>query len=162
MLGAMMFTSRVILAILPNIHLVGIFTMVCAIVFRVKGLIPVAIYVALEGLFAGFSPWWYAYLYVWTLLWGMTMLLPRKMPGRVAAIVYAAVCGLHGIIFGALCAPAQALAFGLDLRQTLAWIAAGLPYDILHGVSNFLVGLFLIVRLSDLLKKLLRSVQIRE
>ena len=157
MLGAMMFTSRVVLAVLPNIHLVGMFTMICAIVFRVRGLIPVGIYVALEGIFAGFAPWWLAYLYVWAILWGMTVLLPRKMPRAIAAPVYAVICALHGLAFGALCAPAQALVYGYDLGQTLAWILSGLPFDIVHGISNFFVGLFLVLPLSELLKKLLRK-----
>lgn len=82
MLGALMFCSRVIMALLPNIHLLGMLTMVCTIVFRAKGLIPVYIYVFLEGLFAGFSTWWLPYLYIWAILWGMTMLLPKKCRKR--------------------------------------------------------------------------------
>lgn len=157
MLGAMMFTSRVVLAILPNIHLVGMLTMVCTIVFRVKGLLSVGVYVFLEGLFSGFNLWWIPYLYVWAVLWAMTIILPRKMPKKIAAPVYAIVCALHGLAFGTLCAPAQALTFGYNMEQTIAWIVSGIPFDIIHGVSNFFVGFFLIVPLSELLKKLLRK-----
>ena len=32
----------------------------------------------------GFGVWWVPYLYVWTVLWGMTMLLPKKMPNITA------------------------------------------------------------------------------
>ena len=51
--------------LLPNIHLLGMLTMVYTIVFRIKALIPIYVYVFLNGIFAGFSPWWIPYLYIW-------------------------------------------------------------------------------------------------
>lgn len=153
MLGTLMFCSKIIMEVLPNIHLLGMFTMVFTIAFRKKALIPIYIYVLLNGLYAGFTIWWIPYLYVWTILWGVTMLLPKKMPKKFACVVYPLVCALHGIAFGALYAPAQALLFGLDFNQMVAWILAGLPWDTLHGVGNFFAGI-LIIPLSDLLIKL--------
>ena len=153
MLGTLMFCSKIIMEVLPNIHLLGMFTMVFTIAFRKKALIPIYIYVLINGLYAGFTIWWIPYLYVWTILWGVTMLLPKKMPKKFACVVYPLVCALHGIAFGALYAPAQALLFGLDFNQMVAWILAGLPWDTLHGVGNFFVGI-LIIPLSDLLIKL--------
>ena len=46
------------------------------------------------------------------------------MPKAMAPIVYAAVCGLHGLLYGVLYAPAQALMYGLSFEATLAWIAS--------------------------------------
>ena len=112
--------------------------------------------VLLLGLLNGFSAWWIPHLYIWTVLWGITMLLPRNMPRRVAIPVYAMVCGLHGFAYGALYAPAQALFFGLTMEETLIWIASGAPFDIIHGISNFAVGL-LVLPLSDLTKRLTRN-----
>ena len=63
-----------------------------------------------------------------------------------------AVCAAHGFLFGTLYAPAQALLFGLDFRGMIAWILAGLPWDFVHGVSNFFCGLF-ICPLIALLRK---------
>lgn len=156
MLGTLMFCSKVIMEALPNIHLLGMFTMVYTLVFRKKALIPIYVYVMLNGLYAGFSMWWLPYLYIWTILWGVTMLLPKKMPKKVACVVYPAVCCLHGLAFGTLYAPAQALMFGLSGKQMIAWIIAGLPWDLVHGIGNLCAGL-LIVPLSDLMKKLLRK-----
>jgi energy-coupling factor transport system substrate-specific component len=110
----------------------------------------------LNGLFAGFNLWWLPYTYIWTLLWGATMLLPRNMPKKAACIVYSVVCSLHGFLFGILYSPAQALMFGLDFKQTVAWVMAGIPYDVIHGVSNFGLGL-LVLPLSETLKKLSRG-----
>ena len=147
-----MFCSKLLMEVLPNIHLLGMFTMVFTLVYRKKALIPIYLYVFINGLFWGFSSWWLPYLYIWAVLWGITMLLPRRLSKRAAYIVYPVVCALHGFAYGTLYAPAQAMMFGMDLKQTLAWIAVGLPWDVIHAVGNFCAG-FLIVPLTALLRK---------
>ena len=153
MLGTLMYCSKVIMSVLPNIHLLGMLTMTYTVVYRAKALIPIYIYVMLDGLFSGFNFWWLPYLYIWTVLWAITMLLPKKMPLKIAAIVYPIICALHGFAFGTLYAPAQALMFGLNFEQTVAWIIAGIPFDVIHGVSNIFTGM-LVIPFSELMKKL--------
>ncbi len=153
LLGALMYTSKVIMEALPNIHLLGVFTIAFTLVYRQKALYPIYVYVFLNGLFGGFSTWWIPYLYIWTILWGATMLLPRNIPKKIAPVVYMALCAAHGFLFGTLYAPAQALFFGLNWDGMVAWIIAGLPYDFIHGISNFFCGL-LIVPIVTVLKKL--------
>ncbi len=160
MFGALMFGSKKIMEFLPNIHLLGMFTVLLTVVYRKKALVPIYIYVFLDGLISGFNAWWVPYLYVWTVLWGAVMLLPRNMPKKWAVIVYPIICSLHGFLFGVLYAPAQALFFGLDFRQMIAWIIAGGLFDVIHGVSNLIAGL-LIYPLSQLLKKLSASVSLK-
>ena len=155
MLGTLMFCSKIVMELLPNLHLLGMFVVTYTLVFRSRALIPIYVFVFLTGLYAGFAPWWVPYLYVWLPLWGVTMLLPKKMPIAVACVVYPAVSALHGFAYGMLYAPAQALLFGLDLDGMIAWIVAGLPWDVLHGVGNLFAGL-LILPLTRLLQSLLR------
>ncbi len=144
MLGALMFASKLVMEILPNIHLIGVFVIATTVVYRSKALFPIYIFVFVLGVFNGFGMWWIPYLYVWTVLWGMVMLLPKKMPAKVSAFVYMLVCSLHGFLFGVLYAPAQAIMFGMDFEKTLLWIAAGLPFDMIHGISNFFCGILII------------------
>lgn len=153
MLGTVMFISKIIMEILPNIHLLGMLTMVYTLVFGVRALIPIYIYVILNGIYSGFSFWWLPYTYIWTILFLITIILPKKMPKWVSLIVYPTICAIHGFAFGALYSPAQALMFGFDFEQTIAWIIAGIPFDIIHGISNFIVGL-LVLPTSELLSKL--------
>ena len=101
MLGMVMFVSKLVMEFLPNIHLLGMLTMTYTLAFRAKALVPIYVYVFVNGLYAGFATWWIPYLYVWTVLWAVTMLLPRKMPSRIACVVYPVVWGLHGLAFGA-------------------------------------------------------------
>lgn len=144
-MGALMFVSKLVMEFLPNMHLIAVFTVALTVVYRWGALFPIYIFVFLTGLLYGLAPWWYAYLYIWTVLWGIAMLLPRKMPKEIATPVYSAACGLHGFLFGALCAPVHALFFGFNFKQTIAWIIAGIfPFDIIHGVSNIILGLLVV------------------
>ena len=151
MLGVIMFISKLIMEILPNIHLLGVLTIVYTITYRKDALKPIYIYVLLQGLYSGFSLWWIPYTYIWTILWGIVMLLPKNMPTKIAVPVYSIVCALHGLAFGTLYAPAQAIMFGLDFKMMIAWIIAGLPFDITHAISNLFLG-SLIIPLSTALK----------
>ena len=157
MLAALMFCSKKVMEGLPNIHLVGMLTITYTVVYRTKALIPLYLYVFLDGLFLGFNTAWVPYLYIWTILWGLTMLLPRKMPKGVACVVYPVLCMLHGLAFGILYAPAQAVLFGLNFEQTIAWVIAGFTFDIIHAIGNFAVGL-LVYPMVMLLKKLEKRV----
>ena len=152
MLGALMYASKVIMDVLPNIHLIGTFIVAMTVVYRRKALYPLYIFVLLTGLLNGFGTWWIPYLYIWTVLWGMTMLIPKKIPEKAKPIVYSVVCSLHGFLYGVLYAPAQALIFGLDFEATLTWIATGIPFDITHGISNFICGLLICPIISILSK----------
>lgn len=159
MLGAIVFASKIVMEALPNIHPVGMLLMAYTVVYRSRALVPLYVYVFMLGLFYGFNLWWYPYLYIWTVLWGVTMLLPQNMKPKTAAIVYPVVCSLFGFAYGTLYAPAQALIFGYDFPTTIKWILTGLPYDALHGLGNLGMGL-LVYPLSLLLKKLNRMIRI--
>ncbi len=143
MLGAMMFASKMLMEFLPNIHLLGVITIATTVVYRQKALYPIYIYVLLNGLIAGFNVWWVPYLYIWTILWGATMLLPKNLPQKAKPFIYMGLCGLHGFLYGTLYAPAQALFFGLSFDATITWIVAGLPFDAIHGISNIVCGVLI-------------------
>lgn len=153
MFGVLMLTSKIVMEAVPNVHLLGMFTMLLTVVYRRRALYPIYTYVLLNGVYAGFASWWLPYLYIWTVLWGVVMLLPKNMPRKAAAVVYPLVCALHGLAFGTLYAPLQALMYGYDWRGMLTWISLGFPMDVLHAVGNLAAGL-LILPLSDLLRKL--------
>lgn len=152
MLGALMYASKMALEILPNVHLLAVFIMAETVVYRQKALYPIYTFVFITGLLNGFSIWWWPYLYIWTVLWGAGMLLPKEMPKKAAPVVYMAVCALHGFLYGTLYSPYQALMFHLDFKGMVSWIVAGLPYDAIHGVSNFFCAL-LVVPLISVMKQ---------
>ncbi|MCI8327990.1 MAG: hypothetical protein HFI37_09510 [Lachnospiraceae bacterium] len=150
MLGAVMYASKMVMEFLPNVHLLGVFTVAFTVVYRKKALYPIYTYVILNGIFCGFAAWWIPYLYIWTILWGAVMLLPKEMPKKAQMIVYMAVCAAHGFLFGTLYAPMQAVLFGFSFQQMTAWIIAGLPWDCIHGISNFFSAILIVPIISAL------------
>jgi len=159
MLGTILFLSKLIMEFLPNIHLVATLIVAYTLVYRAKALIPIYVFVFLTGVYAGFNLWWVPYLYIWAILWLAIMLLPKKLSPKIGLLVYPAISCIFGLLYGTLYAPAQALMFGFGWKQTLAWIGAGLYFDLLHGIGNLVLG-FLIYPLVRLLTKLSRQINI--
>ncbi|MDR0846929.1 MAG: hypothetical protein LBN08_05410 [Lactobacillales bacterium] len=152
-LACIMFVSKQALAALPNIHLLALLITAYTIKYRAKALIPLYIYVLLEGIFAGFAYWWVPYLYIWTVLWAIVMLASSlKIPKAWQVPTYMIICGLHGLFFGMLYAPAQALIFGLNFPEMVAWIVAGFPFDVIHGIGDFAAG-SLVIPLVNVLNR---------
>ena len=139
-----MYASKMIMEVAPNVHLLGVFTIAFTVVYRKKALYPIYTYVLLNGIFCGFATWWIPYLYLWTVLWGATMLLPKRIPEKIRPLVYMLLCAAHGFLFGTLYAPAQALLYGLSFQKMVAWIISGLLWDFVHGVSNFFCGILIV------------------
>ena len=153
MLGTIMFLSDILMEALPNIHGVAMFIALFTLFYRVKALIPIYVYVLLNGLFAGFAMWWIPYLYIWVVLWALVMLIPKSSSNRTKFILCTVFCALHGLLFGILYAPLQALMFGLSFKGMLTWISVGIPFDIIHMCGNFAMS-FLIIPLYKMMKKI--------
>lgn len=151
-MAALMAASDFAMEWLPNVHLVGVLIAATTAVYRRYALLPIYVYVLIQGIVGGFNLWWIPYLYVWAVLWGAVMLIPKSLPERIKTVLYIAFCALHGFLFGTLYAPAQALMFGLDLKGTLAWIATGFYFDLLHGIGNLILGTLLIYPIVKILK----------
>lgn len=151
-LGGIMYATKTVMEFLPNIHLLGTFIVAETVVFGKKALYPIYVYVLLNGLMSGFALWWVPYLYIWAVLWVFVTLLPKRIPKKLLPICYMSVSALHGFLFGALYTPFQAIVFGLDFKAAIAWIIAGIPFDTIHGISNFICGI-MIVPLIKILEK---------
>ena len=89
----------------------------------------------------------------------MIMIIPKDISEKKLMITAPILTALHGLMYGILYAPAQAIMFDLNPSQTVAWIVAGVPFDLLHGAGNFILG-FLILPLTKLITKLSRQIEI--
>lgn len=155
--GTLMFASKIFMEFLPNVHPIAMFIVLFTVVYRVQALIPIYVFVFITGIYAGFALWWIPYLYIWTVLWAMAMFIPKKIKPQNLIIVCPIICGLHGIAYGALYAPAQAIMFGYDFQKLLVWIAMGFfPWDVIHAIGNVAMGL-LVYPLSKVLRRLDKS-----
>ena len=151
LLGALLYASKAIMAALPNIHIIGVLIIAITAVYKKNALWPIYIFVLLSGLLDGFGIWWLSYLYIWLPLWASAMLIPENIKHK--PVVYSGICALHGLLFGILYLPVQALITGLDIRALLSWVAAGFYFDLIHGIGNFFLG-FAICPIIKVLKEI--------
>ena len=100
MFGALIYATEVVMRFLPNIHLTAVFTVILTLVYRKKALYPIYIYVLINGVFSGFATWWIPYLYIWTVLWAMTMIIPKNIPEKVQPLIYMVVWILRQRLYG--------------------------------------------------------------
>lgn len=152
MFGAIMFISKLIMEFLPNIHPLGLFITVLTLLYRAKALIPIYIYVFLNGLYAGFATWWVPYTYIWLVLWLLIMIIPKNASNKMIFTLSLVFNAIFGLSFGLLYMPFQAFAFGLNFQGAISWFIAGLPFDIIHMCGNIALS-FLVLPLYKVLKK---------
>ena len=152
--GALLFVSQIIAASLPNIELVSLFIIVWTRVYRYGALPGIGVFILLEGLCYGFGIWWVSYLYIWFILWGMVMLVPPMKKARplAAALGWASLSGVYGLAFGSMTAIPWLFRGGP--AAAIAYILSGIPFDITHGVANFVLAFLLAIPLIRLLSKL--------
>ncbi len=133
---------------LPNVEIVSLLIILYTLTYRKKVLYVIYIFVWIQGILYGFGLWFIMYLYVWTILAALTHLL-RKWE---SVLLYAFVSALYGLCFGALCAIPYLFIGGW--QTAFAWWIAGIPYDIIHCVGNFVVCLVLFKPLRAILKRI--------
>ena len=151
LIAAMMMATQVAMAALPNVHLVAVFVILAAMLFGWKALYSVYIFVLLEGLIYGFSMWFVNYLYVWTVLTVIAVIF-RSNRSRW---FWAAVAGIFGLLFVALCSIPYFFVGGW--AAAFSYWVAGIPFDLIHCVSNAVLTFILLMPLYKLCSKLLNK-----
>ena len=136
------------LAFLPNVELVTLLFILYTLTFGWKVLMVVPAFILLEGCIYGFGLWWVMYLYVWPLLVLLTWLFRREE----SVWFWCVLSGAFGLCFGALCAIPYYIGGGI--AAGFSWWVSGIPYDILHCISNFVLCMVLFKPLRKVLKKI--------
>ena len=147
-LCAIMVGGKEAMNALPNIHPVMLIILLCVRVYGVKALYPVTGFVVIESLLYGLSIWTISYLYIWPLA-ALLALFFRSEGSKLFWGVYAAV---FGFLFGPLSALITLILSGW--RAAVAYWVAGIPYDVIHCISNFIIVYFLLNPLYNLVMKI--------
>lgn len=146
LLGAILYVGQVVLAFLPNIEVVSVLTMVYTLTFDRMALLPIYVFVLLEGVTYGFGVWWIMYLYIWAILY----LICRILRKNDSVLVWAVVNGAYGLAFGALCSIPYLFIGGPAMA--FAWWTSGIPFDIAHCIGNFATAFVLYKPLMAVLR----------
>ncbi len=150
MLAALMVSTQVALAVLPNVHLVGVLVIVTTLLFGWKALYAVLTFAVLELLIYGAGMWVIHYFYVWPVM--VLCALPfRRVESPWFWGIFAAI---QGLTFGAQCSIPHFITGGWAAGFSY-WVA-GIPFDLIHGASNFVLGALLVVPLTALGRRLMK------
>ena len=147
LIAAAMVIGQVIFAVLPNIEIVSLLVILTTLRFRRAALFPIYVFVMLEGVLYGFGIWWVSYLYIWTALWAVTMLVRENEN----PFLFALISALFGLSFGAL--TAIPYLFG-GIGMAISYFVAGVGFDLTHCISNFIVALILFKPLWAVFKRI--------
>ena len=99
-LSAILLIGQVGMAALPNIEPVTMLIIVYTLIYRKQVFYIIYTFVILEGLIYGFGIWWFSYLYIWTILAVIVLLMKKNQ----SVLMWVVVAGAYGLAFGFLCA----------------------------------------------------------
>lgn len=135
------------LAPLPNVEPVTVLVILFTLSRGRKVGYILAAYLLLEGCWYGFGLWWIMYAYIWPFLALLTWLLRRQR----SVWFWSLVAGAFGLFFGAMCSIPYLFIGGPSMAFT--WWVAGIPYDLIHCLSNAILCMVLFHPLSRVLER---------
>lgn len=139
---------KLALSFIPGVELVTLLLIVYTLFLGKKILYLIPAFLLIEGVMYGFGIWWAMYAYIWPLL----ILLTYVSRKQQSVWFWSVFSGFFGLLFGALCSIVYFFVGGAKMAFT--WWIAGIPTDIMHGISNFIICAVLFVPLNNALKKL--------
>lgn len=148
MLVCTMEAGKLALSIVPNVEIVSLMIILYTICFGKKTFYGIIVFVLMECAIWGIGLWTFMYLYIWPLL-GIVAYMFRKVDSKWFWSVFAAIFGL---LFGPLCSLTYLVIGGHYMAFT--WWIAGIPWDIIHSIANFVIMVVLYVPLVRLLRQL--------
>lgn len=148
---ALLLAAVHVMAVLPNVEPVTLLVILYTLFLGKKVFYVLAAYLLLEGCWYGFGQWWFSYAYIWPLLAFLTYLF-RK---RESVLFFSIFSGLFGLFFGALCSLSWLVIGGWG--AAFAWWVAGIPFDLIHCISNTALCMVLFRPLHYVFRKTVRD-----
>lgn len=155
MMTAVIEVSKLALSFLPNVELVTFWIILFTLFFGPKIIYSILVFILIEVSIYGIHTWTIMYLYVWPML-AIIVHLFRK---NNSVWFFSILSGFFGLLFGAFCSLPYLFIGAVDgglksgFIMAFNWWVAGIPFDILHGVSNFLLMLVLYRPVRNLLPR---------
>lgn len=148
MMTAMMEAAKLSLAAVPNVELISLLIILFTLFFEQKVVYVIGAFILVEGLLYGFGVWWVMYLYAWPLLALVTWLFRKQE----SVWIFSMISGVFGLLFGTMCSIPYLFIGGW--KMAFSWWIAGIPYDLIHGVSNFIICMVLFVPMRRIMNKI--------
>ncbi|MEJ6951319.1 hypothetical protein [Natronospora cellulosivora (SeqCode)] len=153
MLAATITAGKLSLSFIPNVEIVTLLLIVYTVSFGWKyTLLASIIFSSIEIFIYGFQTWLLGYYLIWPLLILIVSLCKKKIRNEY---FYATIASLFGLFFGFFFAVVESFFYGI--AYGIAYWIRGIPFDIIHGFSNFIIVLLLYKPLIAVLFKLSKN-----
>ena len=158
MMTAVIEVSKLMLNFLPNVELVTFWVIMFTLFFGPKVIYSIIVFILIEISIHGIHTWIIMYLYVWPAM-ALLVYLFRK---NDSIWFYSILSGFFGLFYGAFCSLPYIVIGTVDggiqsgLIMAFNWWVAGIPFDIIHGIANFVIMMVLYTPVRALLVKLKR------
>lgn len=146
MCAAILVVSKEFLAFLPNVELVSFLLIVYALNFRLQGVVSIAVlFSGIQTLLYGVGMWTPMYFIVWSLLGVAVYYLRNFLTNENRCAIFS---GGFGFVFGFLFSIPY---FMVSLRTGWIYFLKGIPFDLIHGIANYIIMLVLFNKVNQLL-----------
>ena len=137
LLAALLKSSQAVLSFLPNIEIVSLLILIFSIRLGAKRTIYITVlFSTLNIMIWGLSPATIGYFFVWSGYSVVCSICKRFLNKDINVAIF---LGFFGLIFGALFA---LIYLPMGYSYVLTYWINGLTFDIIHTVSNFIIGLW--------------------
>lgn len=136
---------------IPNVELVSFIIVMFTLILGWKALFGAIAFAGLEILIWGFGVWSIIYLYIWPLLVVLTLVVCKFCRDKWKMWPYVFLVTVYGLLFGLLGSIPYFFIGGP--YQMITWWVAGIPYDLIHGISNGVLMAVLFNPCKSVLKK---------
>ena len=115
----------------------------------------VPVFILIEGCIYGFGSWWIMYLYTWPLLTLIAWIFRKQE----SVWFWSTLSAVFGLLFGLFCSLPYVVMGAWDggikagLYAGFTWWVAGIPWDLVHGISNFVLMLVLYYPIRNIMLK---------
>lgn len=124
---------------IPNVEIVTFLFIVFTVLFgKKRALLAAFVFATIEILLWGFGTWILGYYVIWPIA---ILITDFALKFTKSEYVFAAIAGFFGLTFGLFFAVIESFFYGIAYGFTY-WVS-GIPFDIIHGASNFIIALFL-------------------
>ncbi|MFW6036065.1 MAG: hypothetical protein ACOCRZ_07405 [Halothermotrichaceae bacterium] len=152
-LSATLTAGKLALSYLPNIEIVTLLLIVYTVIFGLKrSIMASVIFSTTEVLIYGFSTWLLGYYIIWSLLIIITAFIQKTVKSEYG---YAALAAIFGLFYGLFFAVVESFFYGTAYGISY-WIR-GIPFDIIHCASNFILVILLYKPLYNVLTKYIQN-----
>lgn len=145
-----------VMAGIPNIELTSFWVIMFTTFFGKLMWFVIPAFVLIEAFLYGVNIWVISYTYVWPILAILTWFMRKKS----SVFQYSLLSGAYGLVFGALSVLPTIVIGASDggimngFRVAFTWWVAGIPWDVVHCIGNFVLMMVLYKPVYSVLKRL--------